>query len=152
MSVTSSANNDTNNDSKPIELTLPGRGSKTMSALQAVAFAKMMGQQQQWPVAKVITQQLTEQLPDYLEGWLALFEACEALEDYVMLSRAAQRCLEHKPRCVAALMALATSLGKHQRHLEALEILATALEIEPDNLRLRRQRESIRKDKKPLDT
>lgn len=141
-----------NNDSKAIEFSLPGRGSKTMSALQAVAFAKMMGQQQQWPVAKVITQQLTEQLPEYLDGWLALFEACEALEDFVMLSRAAQRCLEHKPRCVAALMALATALGKHQRHLEALEILATAMEIEPNNPRLRRQREAIRKDKKPLDT
>ena len=140
------------NDSKPIEFSLPGRGSRVMSALQAVAFAKMMGQQQQWPVAKVITQQLTEQLPDYLDGWLALFEACEALEDYVMLSRAAQRCLSHKPRCVAALMALATALGKHQRHLEALEILATAMEIEPDNPRLRRQREALRRERKPLDT
>ncbi len=141
-----------NNDSKPIEFNLPGRGSKTLSALQAVAFAKMMGQQQQWGVAKVLTQQLTEQLPDYLDGWLALFEACEAMEDYVMLSRAATRCLEYKPRCVAALMALATALGKHQRHLEALEILATAMEIEPDNPRLRRQRDLISQGKKPLDT
>ena len=123
-----------------------------MSALQAVAFAKMLGQQQQWSVAKVMTQQLTEQLPEYLDGWLALFEACEALDDYVMLSRAAKRCLEHKPRCVDALMALATALGKHQRHLEALEILATAMEIEPNNPRLRRQREVMRKDRKPLDT
>ncbi len=69
-----------------------------------------------------------------------------------MLSRAATRCLEYKPRCVAALMALATALGKHQRHLEALEILATAMEIEPDNPRLRRQRDLISQGKKPLDT
>jgi hypothetical protein len=140
-------NNSDLNANKTVELTVPGRGSKTLSALQAVAFAKMMGQQQQWPVAKVLSQQLTEQVPDYLEGWLALFEACEAMEDYAMLSRAATRCLQHKPRCVPALMALATALGKHQRHLEALEIIATALELEPDNLRLRRQREQLRKDK-----
>lgn len=118
-----------------------------MSALQAVAFAKMMGQQQQWPVAKVVMQQLTEQLPDYLEGWLALFEACEAMEDYLMLSGAATRCLQHKPRCVPALMALATALGKNQRHLEALEIIATAMELEPDNQRLRKQRETIRQER-----
>ena len=53
-----------NNDNKQIELTLPGRGGKAMSALQAVAFAKMLGQQGQWSVAKVLSQQLTEQLPD----------------------------------------------------------------------------------------
>ena len=141
-----------NNDNKQIELTLPGRGGKAMSALQAVVFAKMLGQQGQWSVAKVLSQQLTEQLPDYLDGWLALFEACEALEDFIMLSRAATRCLEHKPRCVPALMALATALGKHQRHLEALEIIATAMELEPENPRLRRQRELLRRDSKPLDT
>lgn len=132
---------------KNIDISLPGRGSKSMSALQAVAFAKLMGQQQQWPVAKVVMQQLTEQLPDYLEGWLALFEACEAMADYAMLSRAATRCLEHKPRCVAALMALATALGKHKRHLEALEIIATALELEPENSRLRKQRESLQRER-----
>lgn len=136
-------------DNKTVELTVPGRGSKTLSALQAVAFTKMMGQQKQWGAAKVLSQQLTEQLPEYLEGWLALFEACEAMEDYVMLSRAATRCLEHKPRCVPALMALATALGKHQRHLEALEIIATAMELEPDNLRLRRQRDKLRNDRSP---
>ena len=141
-----------NNDNKQIELTLPGRGSKSMSALQAVAFAKMLGQQGQWPVVKVLSQQLTEQLPEYLDGWLALFEACEAMEDFVMLSKAATRCLEHKPRCVPALMALATALGKHQRHLEALEIIATAMEMEPNNPLLHRQRDQLRKDKKPLDT
>ena len=132
---------------KQIDVTLPGRGGKSLSALQAVAFAKMMGQQQQWPVAKVVMQQVTEQLPDYLEAWLALFEACEAMEDYVMLSGAATRCLQHKPRCVQALMALATALGKHQRHLEALEIIATAIKLEPDNPRLRKQRESLRQDR-----
>ncbi|MAR90814.1 MAG: hypothetical protein CML06_08015 [Pseudomonadales bacterium] len=126
-----------------VEVSLPGRGSKTMSALQVVAFAKTLGQQQQWSVAKVLAQQLTEQVPDHLEGWLALFEACEALEDYAMLSRAAMRCLEHKPRCVAALMALATALGHHGRQLEALEIIATAMALEPDNRRLQRQRDSL---------
>lgn len=136
------------NDNKIIEVSLPGRGSKSMSALQAVAFAKMMGQQQQWPVAKVLTQQLTEQLPDYLDGWLALFEACEAMADYAMLSRAATRCLQHKPRCVPALMALATALGKNQRHLEALEIIATALALEPGNPRLQRQRDKLQRERK----
>ena len=128
---------------RSIEFTLPGRGSKAMTAVQAVAFAKLMGQQQQWPVAKVITQQLTEQLPDYLEGWLALYEACEAMEDFVMLARAAQRRLDAKPRCVASLMALATALGKHQRHQEALAVLAKAMQLDPNNPRLRRQRDRL---------
>jgi tetratricopeptide (TPR) repeat protein len=119
--------------SRPVQIALSGRGAKRMPAAEAVTFARQLCKQKQWPVAAVMMQQVTQQVPNYLAPWLVLFDAYHGMGDFAALARVATRCLNHKPRCVPALVSLATALRMKQRHAEALALIEKAVKLEPAN-------------------
>ncbi len=121
------------NSIKPVRLMVPGRAPRQLPAGEALQFLQQLAGQQQWGLISTLAEQITTQIPGLEEAWLSWFDACHRLGDGVRLEAIAQRCLEHKPRSVPALVALATALRLQQRQEEACDYLTKAVKLDPAN-------------------
>ena len=128
------AKNSSKNDKltrKIIEITIPGRGKSKKPVIEFMQFAKTLIENRQWPSAIPVLQQITDIVPGYKEAWIALFDACNKIENYVLLQACAEKCLAKKPRYVPALIALGTALRLMHKPEQAIMYYEKAVKLSP---------------------
>tara|TARA_Y100001001_G_scaffold163256_1_gene191807 strand:+ start:7999 stop:9555 length:1557 start_codon:yes stop_codon:yes gene_type:complete len=118
---------------KPVTLSLPGQGLRTVMAGEAVQMMKQQRQAGQIPLAAAIAQQISQQVPALDEPWLLLFGLLHNNGNFPALAQEAERCLTQKPKFIPALISRAAALRMQQQHGEALTLIEKALKLEPGN-------------------
>ncbi|WP_343224009.1 tetratricopeptide repeat-containing sulfotransferase family protein [Oceanobacter mangrovi] len=136
---------------KPVKVSLPGRPPQVMPGSEALAQAQRLLASQQTAAAIPLLQQLTSQLPALAAGWLMLLDALNRVGDLVGVGRAAEACLQHKPRFVAALTSLSLIKRINQQHAEALALIDKAIKQEPANAELHNHHGVILKEMGQMD-
>lgn len=117
---------------KVVSVSLPGRpGQNRLTGAQAIAFARQLASQNQWPAVIVLLRQVLQQQAQLDDAWHLLFDGLREAGDYPEMERAARLCLEQKPRSVPALLALSFALRVQLKHDDALTAIDKAIKLAP---------------------
>lgn len=119
--------------SRPVTLSLPGAGRRTLPAGDAVRLTTDWLKQGRVSAVIPVLRELTAQLPGYQSAWVRLFDALNRAGDFNQLLQATEACLKHKPRSVPGLVSQSIACRSLHRYEEALEAIEKAVKVEPAN-------------------